>query len=56
MVSLPGNPIQAVDVALMMASVKIARTRTGAPHLDHFIDLAGYAGIAGELSTDEVTP
>ncbi len=51
-----GIPIQATDVALLMALLKIARARTGAPDVDHFRDLAGYAGLAGELATDGSAP
>lgn len=38
-----------VDVAMMMALLKIARIKTGAGTADSFIDLAGYAAIAGEI-------
>ena len=41
------------DVALMMALAKIARTKTGELNPDDFIDMAGYAGIAGELAYDD---
>ena len=51
-----GVPVQASDVALMLALVKIARARTGAPDADHFRDLAGYAGLAAELAVDAVAP
>ena len=37
-------------MALLLGLVKIARARTGAPDVDHFRDLAGYAGLAGELA------
>ena len=47
-----GIDVQVADVALLMALLKIARARTGAPILDHFVDMAGYAGIAGELATN----
>ena len=49
-------PVEADDVALLMALLKIARARTGAPDPDHFRDLAGYAAIAGELAADRVAP
>lgn len=45
----PAAPLEAVDVALMMALLKIARTQHGDFNLDNFIDLAGYAGVAGEI-------
>ena len=47
-----GTDIEAADVAMLLALVKVARIRTGAPLPDHFVDLAGYAAIAGELVTD----
>lgn len=40
------------DVAWMMVLLKIARSHNGQPVDDHFIDAAGYAAIAGELSHD----
>ena len=38
------------DVALMMALLKIARTKSGTFNRDDFVDLAGYAGVAGEIA------
>ena len=38
------------DVALMMALLKIARTKTGTHNLDDYVDLAGYAGVAAEIA------
>jgi hypothetical protein len=38
------------DVALMMALVKIERTKHGQHNPDNYVDLAGYAGIAGEIA------
>jgi len=38
-----------VDVALMMALLKIARAASGRYKDDNAIDLAGYAACAGEL-------
>lgn len=43
-------PIKASQVALMMALLKIARTKCGAMNLDDYVDLAGYAGCAGEIA------
>lgn len=37
-----------VDVAMMMALLKIARIRTGTGTYDSFVDLAGYAACAAE--------
>ena len=42
--------ISAVDVAMMMAMLKIARIKSGRYHEDNFIDLAGYAACAGEIA------
>jgi hypothetical protein len=42
-------PIDAHDAALMMALMKIARTKTGEGTIDNYIDACGYLGIAGEL-------
>ena len=41
--------IDAIDVAVMMALLKIARIRNGGGTIDSFIDLAGYAACGGEL-------
>ncbi len=51
-----GTPVQAADVALLMALLKIARARSGTPNIDHFRDLAGYAGLAGALVADGAAP
>jgi hypothetical protein len=45
-----GVPITPVDVALLMALLKIARTKSGEPNADNFVDLLGYGSLAGELS------
>lgn len=44
-----GGPITAVDVANMMVLLKIARSIQGTPVRDHYVDMAGYAAISGEL-------
>jgi len=41
------------DVAIMMALFKIARIAGNAQHEDNYVDLAGYAALAGEISTVE---
>lgn len=41
--------INAGDVAMMMALMKIARIRTGTATEDSFVDLAGYAACGGEI-------
>lgn len=45
-----GVQITAEQAALMLALLKIARTKTGDHNPDDFIDIAGYAGIAGEIA------
>jgi len=47
---VPGCRLSARDTALMMALMKISRTKHGAPNPDNYVDLAGYAGIAGEIA------
>lgn len=49
-VYLNGRLITATDAAIMLALLKIARISTGQPKADNFIDLAGYAAIAGQVS------
>ena len=46
-------PFTEHDVAMAMVLVKVARTRTGQPNADDYIDMAGYAAIASELSDQE---
>lgn len=46
------NHITPKDVATMMALLKVARIATGSSE-DSFIDLAGYAACAGEVSATE---
>lgn len=45
-----GTIITPVDVAMMMILLKSARVRSGRLHEDNFIDIAGYAGCAGEIA------
>ena len=42
--------ITALDAALMMALLKVARTKLGSHNVDNYVDLAGYAGVAGEIA------
>lgn len=46
---LIGCGLDSVDVAAMMALLKIARIASGAGKDDNWIDLAGYAACGGEL-------
>lgn len=48
-----GAPFGAVDVAMMMALLKIARIRTGTGTDDSFVDLAGYAACGCEIQSDQ---
>ena len=45
--------VTAYDVAMMMALLKIARTKTGSPNKDDLIDGAAYLAIDGELRFDD---
>lgn len=49
-----GQPIDisAVDVAAMMALVKIARISSGHAKDDNWIDLCGYAACGGEIESE----
>lgn len=50
-----GISFSAVDVAMMMSLLKIARIRSGGGTGDSFVDLAGYAACGGELAELEKT-
>ncbi len=41
--------ITAHDVAIMMALLKIARTKLGSVSMDTYIDMSAYSSIAGEI-------
>ena len=41
--------IEAHDVAIMMALLKVARTKLGAVSKDTYIDMSAYSAIAGEI-------
>ena len=43
------RPLAAVDVAMMMALLKVARQRGNPGHKDSYVDLAGYSACAGEI-------
>lgn len=51
--SNPAQDISALDVALMMALLKISRTQLGDQNPDDYVDGAGYMAIAGEISERE---
>ena len=45
--------IEAHDVALMMALLKMARTKLGAVSKDTYIDMSAYSAISGEIKFKE---
>ena len=45
--------IKAHDVAIMMALLKMARTKLGAVSKDTYIDMSAYSAIAGEIKFKE---
>lgn len=47
-----GHEVTPVDVAMMMALLKIARVKTGTATEDSFVDLAGYAACGAELKEE----
>ena len=44
-----GSSISALDVAMMMALLKIGRIKNGGGTGDSFVDLAGYAACGAEI-------
>lgn len=49
-----GNDVTAADVAAMMVLLKLSRAKLGDSGAeDHYIDMAGYAAIMGELNSDK---
>lgn len=48
-----GMDFTPVDVAMMMALLKVARIRTGRGKMDSFVDLAGYAACAAEITGEQ---
>lgn len=48
-----GGDLTPKDVALMMVLLKVARTKLGDHNLDDYTDMAGYAGVAGEIAERE---
>lgn len=43
-----------LDVAMMMALLKVARIRSGPDQPDSYVDLAGYAACAAEVASYEL--
>ena len=52
---LGAKTVDAVDVAMLLALLKVARIKTGRGTEDSFVDLAGYAACAGEIATRRET-
>jgi hypothetical protein len=49
-----GHGVTARDVAMMMVLLKIVRAKCGdAVHMDHYIDIAGYAALAAAIQEIE---
>lgn len=42
-------PLSPADVAKMMVLLKLARSENGEHNTDDYVDMAGYAAIAGDL-------
>jgi hypothetical protein len=47
-----GN-ITSIDVAVMLALLKVARIRSNPKNADNWIDIAGYAACGGEIATGD---
>ena len=45
-----GHHVAPEQVPMMMVLLKVARTKTGAPNPDDYIDISGYGGIGGEIA------
>lgn len=41
------------DIAILMVLLKVSRTVLGDHNPDNYVDMAGYAGIAGEIAGDQ---
>ncbi len=46
----PDKPLTPADVATLMVLLKVSRSQYGAHNVDDFVDMAGYAGVAGECA------
>lgn len=47
------TPINSKDVAIMMVLLKVARTQSGEHNPDDYVDMCGYAAIAGQLAAGQ---
>ena len=50
-----GHTLTALDVAVMMTLLKLARIKSGPTNLDNYVDAAGYMGCGGELADKLLT-
>ena len=50
---LGADDITTIDVAVMLALLKVARIRSNPTHADNWIDIAGYAACGGEIATGD---
>lgn len=48
-----GVSLSPTDVAMLMVLLKVARTKGRVGYADNYIDIAGYAACAGELTNAE---
>ena len=46
--------VSALDVAMMMCLLKIARIKNGGGTGDSFVDIAGYAACGGEIHSERI--
>lgn len=44
--------VTATDVATMMVLLKCARAKANPEHMDNYVDMAGYAALAGEMAEE----
>ena len=47
------DDITSIDVAVMLALLKVARIRSNPKNADNWIDIAGYAACGGEIATGD---
>lgn len=45
-----GKDLSPKDVAMLMVLLKVARSKGDAGYFDNYVDIAGYAACAGELT------
>lgn len=46
--------LDTIDVAAMMVLLKVARINPETPHIDNWVDIAGYAACGGECEGGEI--